>query len=191
VCAKRRREPAERDRRLEKLAIEVLTALGERNATIAATEQRAGAALQAMITDESLTVSEAVQRCAGAISHREAARLRQLAAQAQNNKPENDSARAADIDDVAHKYFRRTWSFGQLPPQDASARTPGRVRRLTGGRRRVPACQLPTGSSPCTSLSANLSTILRSYTSCLPRRRVTKQEMAAVSGVGIGSGPRV
>jgi hypothetical protein len=97
VYAKRRREPAERDRRLEKLAIEVLTALGERDATIAATEQRAGAALQAMITDESLTVSEAVQRCAGAIGHREAARLRQLAAQAQNNKPENDSTRAADI----------------------------------------------------------------------------------------------
>jgi hypothetical protein len=59
--AKRRREPAERDQRLEKLAIEVLTALGERDATtIAATEQRAGAALQAMIIDESLTVSEAV-----------------------------------------------------------------------------------------------------------------------------------
>ena len=65
-------------------AIEVLTALGERDATIiAATEQHAGAALQAMITDESLTVSEAVQRCAGAIGHREAARLRQLAAEAQ------------------------------------------------------------------------------------------------------------
>jgi hypothetical protein len=43
----RRRERAQRDRRLEKLAIEVLTALGEREATIAATEQRAGAALQA------------------------------------------------------------------------------------------------------------------------------------------------
>ena len=53
VCAKRCRERAERDRRLEKLAIEVLTALGERDATaIAATEQRAGAALQAMITDD-------------------------------------------------------------------------------------------------------------------------------------------
>jgi hypothetical protein len=76
--AKRRRERAQRDRRLEKLAIEVLTALGERDATIAATEQRAGAALQAMITEESLTVSEAVQWCAGAISHREATRLRQL-----------------------------------------------------------------------------------------------------------------
>jgi hypothetical protein len=38
-----------------------------------------------MITDESLTVSEAVQWCAGAISHREAARHRQLTAQAHNN----------------------------------------------------------------------------------------------------------
>jgi hypothetical protein len=35
----------------------VLTALGERDATIAATEQRAGAALQAMITAEHLTVA--------------------------------------------------------------------------------------------------------------------------------------
>jgi hypothetical protein len=78
--ARRRRERDQRDRRLEKLAIEVLTALGERDATIAATEQRAGAALQAMITDESLTVSEAVQWCAGAISHREATRLRHLTA---------------------------------------------------------------------------------------------------------------
>jgi hypothetical protein len=67
---------------LEKLAIEVLTALGERDATIAATEQRAAAALQAMIANESLTVSEAVQWCAGAISQREAARLRPLTAYA-------------------------------------------------------------------------------------------------------------
>jgi hypothetical protein len=28
-------------------------------------------------------------------------------------------------------------SLGQLPPQDAYARTPGRVRRLAGGRRRA------------------------------------------------------
>jgi hypothetical protein len=64
VYAKRRREPAERDRRLEELAIEVLTALGERDATtIAATEQRAGVALQAMITDESLRCR---RRCNGA-----------------------------------------------------------------------------------------------------------------------------
>ena len=74
----RRRERAHHGRRLEELAIEVLTATGEREATIAATEKRAGAALQAMITDESVTVSEAVQWCAGAISHREATRLRHL-----------------------------------------------------------------------------------------------------------------
>jgi hypothetical protein len=42
VRAKRGRERAERDRRLEKLAVEVLSAAGERDATIAATEQRAG-----------------------------------------------------------------------------------------------------------------------------------------------------
>jgi hypothetical protein len=59
VYAQFRRERAQRDRRLDKLAIEVLTAPAERDA-IAATEQRAGAALQSMITDESLTVSEAV-----------------------------------------------------------------------------------------------------------------------------------
>jgi hypothetical protein len=41
VHAKRRRERAQRDRRREKLAIDVLTPLGERDATIAATEHRA------------------------------------------------------------------------------------------------------------------------------------------------------
>jgi hypothetical protein len=97
VQAKRRHERAQRDRRLEKLAIEVLTALGERDATIAATEQRAGAALQAMITAEHLTVAEAVQWCAGAINHREAARLRQLTGQAYDSKPEDHSTTVASI----------------------------------------------------------------------------------------------
>jgi hypothetical protein len=71
VQAKRRHERAQRDRRLQKLAIEVLTALGGRDATIGATEHRAGAALQSMIIDEHLTVAEAVQWCAGAVNHRE------------------------------------------------------------------------------------------------------------------------
>jgi hypothetical protein len=94
---KRRQERLQRDRRLEKLAIEVLTALAERDATIAVTEQRASAALQAMIIDESLTVSEAVQWCAGAISHREAARLRRLTSQAQLERPEEDSDTAPNV----------------------------------------------------------------------------------------------
>jgi hypothetical protein len=45
----------------------VLTTLGERGATIAATERRVGA-LQAVINDKHLTVLETVQRCAGTIS---------------------------------------------------------------------------------------------------------------------------
>ena len=64
----RRGERAHHGRRLEKLAIEVLTATGGREATIAATEQRASAALQGMVADESLTVSEAVQWCLGAMT---------------------------------------------------------------------------------------------------------------------------
>jgi hypothetical protein len=62
---------------------------------IAATEQRAGAALQAMISDEHLTVSEAVQWCGGAISRREAARLRQLVGRAED-RPVNYSTLAAN-----------------------------------------------------------------------------------------------
>ena len=52
VQAMRRRDWAERDRRLEKLAMEVLSALDVRDGTICATEQRAAAALQAMIADD-------------------------------------------------------------------------------------------------------------------------------------------
>jgi hypothetical protein len=50
---------------------------GERDWTIAATAQHAGAALQAMITGEALSMSEAVLWCVEAISHCESARLRQ------------------------------------------------------------------------------------------------------------------
>ena len=95
VQARYRRERVERDRRLERLAVEVLTALGERDAMITATEQRAAAALQAMIIDEHLTVSEAAQWCAGALSHREASRLRRLAGPVEN-RPVNHSTLTAD-----------------------------------------------------------------------------------------------
>jgi hypothetical protein len=91
-----RRERAERDRRIEKLAVEVLTALGERDATISVTELRAGAALQAMIVDEGLTLSEAVRWCAGAINHREGTRLRQLASPTHHDKPDDHASHKAE-----------------------------------------------------------------------------------------------
>jgi hypothetical protein len=48
--------------------VEVLIALSERDTTIAATEQRAGAALLAMINDEHVTVPETAQWCARTVS---------------------------------------------------------------------------------------------------------------------------
>jgi hypothetical protein len=55
------KEHADREPLLEGLAVKVLTALGERDAMIAATEQRAAAALHAMINDEHLTVAETLR----------------------------------------------------------------------------------------------------------------------------------
>jgi hypothetical protein len=85
---------------------------------IAATEQRAGAAPQTMIIDEHLTVSEAVQWCAGAISHREVARLRQFAGRAED-RPVSQSTLAANArrDDMEGEFIDRRrlaarWSSG-------------------------------------------------------------------------------
>jgi hypothetical protein len=61
------------------VAIEVLAALGERDATIAVTEQASVRHCMPMIIGEHLTVSEAVQPCAAATIQREATRLRKLA----------------------------------------------------------------------------------------------------------------
>jgi hypothetical protein len=49
-----------RERRLEGLAVAVLTALGERDAAVRDAERRAGEALQTMTDDEGLSLREAV-----------------------------------------------------------------------------------------------------------------------------------
>jgi hypothetical protein len=73
-----RKERAEREHRLEKLAVAVLTALGERDAAVRDAECSAGAALQTMIDDEGLSVREAVELCGSSVTVREVTRLRQL-----------------------------------------------------------------------------------------------------------------
>jgi hypothetical protein len=78
VQAQRRMQRAERDRRLEGLAVQVLTAIGEREAAIAEAEQRAGQALVAMTEDEGLTLREAVDWCGDQVTVHEATRLRRL-----------------------------------------------------------------------------------------------------------------
>lgn len=78
MAQRRRRERAERDRRLEDLAVQVLTAIGERDVAVAAAEQRAGAALREMTEVEGLNLREAVAWCDERVSLREATRLRRL-----------------------------------------------------------------------------------------------------------------
>jgi hypothetical protein len=75
-----RKERADRERRLEGLAVNVLTALGERDRAVRDAERRAGEALQTMTIDEGLSLREAVAWCgSGALTVREVTRLRQLA----------------------------------------------------------------------------------------------------------------
>jgi hypothetical protein len=78
VQSKRRRERAEREKRLEDLAVRVLVAVGERDAAVADAERRAGEALREMTDGERLSVREAVEWCGDAITTREATRLRRL-----------------------------------------------------------------------------------------------------------------
>ena len=60
-------------------AVQVLTAVEERDAAVADTEHHAGAALPRMTELEDLTLREAVEWCGEAFFAREATRLRRLA----------------------------------------------------------------------------------------------------------------
>ena len=84
----RREARAQRERRLDKLTVELHVALGERDAAVAAIERRAGEALRAMTSDEGLTLREAVDWCGAGLTLREPSRLRRMAA-AGNDPQEN------------------------------------------------------------------------------------------------------
>ena len=93
--SRRRAERAEREKRLEGLAVRVLVAVRERDAAVAAAEHRAGEALRVMTEDEGLSVREAVQWCGDEVTTREATRLRHLARPAEGD----DEGQAAESDD--------------------------------------------------------------------------------------------
>jgi hypothetical protein len=76
--AARRKERADRERRLEGLAVEVLTALGERDRVVHDAERRAGEALRVMTDDEGLSVRDAADWCGGGVTVRDVTRLRRL-----------------------------------------------------------------------------------------------------------------
>ena len=84
--AARRRERADRERRLEALAVAVLTALGERDGAVKDAERRAGEALRSMGEDEGLSVRETVDWCGAGITVREVTRLRRLAGDSRDGR---------------------------------------------------------------------------------------------------------
>jgi hypothetical protein len=98
VTSKRRAALLERAKRLEDLAVQVMTAVGERDAAVAEAEKRAGNALHEMTTVQGLTLREAVEWCGDQIGVREATRLRRLT--------ENDQ------DDSAHATTAAAESWG-------------------------------------------------------------------------------
>jgi hypothetical protein len=77
--AVRRKERADRERRIEGLVVAVLTALGERDAAVLDAERHAGEALRAMIDNEGMSVREAVDWCGSGLTLREVHRLRHVA----------------------------------------------------------------------------------------------------------------
>jgi hypothetical protein len=99
AAARRRRERAAREKRLQDLVVQVLTAVGERDVAVAATEKRAGAALRQMTEVEGLTLREAVEWCGEEISVREATRLRHLTDEADDGgQPEQRDADPVDAE---------------------------------------------------------------------------------------------
>lgn len=78
AVARARKERVERCDRIAAAAVDVLTALAQRDAAIAGFEAKAGAALNHMIDTEDLSLAEAVQWLDAQVSMREATRLRRL-----------------------------------------------------------------------------------------------------------------
>jgi hypothetical protein len=60
------------------LAVEVLTALGERDGAVRDAERRAGGVLLVMTDDEGLSAREAADWCGSGVTVREVTRLRRL-----------------------------------------------------------------------------------------------------------------
>ncbi len=113
VQSKRRRERAEREKRLEALAVRVLVAVRERDASVADAERRAGQALREMTEDEGLSVREAVEWCGDEITTREATRLRRLTEGDVTGKPKVDAtnSEAAPAKELSRDTARGAGSF--------------------------------------------------------------------------------
>lgn len=76
----RRRERAARDKELQALAVEVQVTLVDGRARLREAEIAVGVTLNRMITELGVSTTEVVDWCCGAVTARDVARLRRLAA---------------------------------------------------------------------------------------------------------------
>jgi hypothetical protein len=76
----RRREQAARDKELQTLAVDVQVILVDGRAKLRDAEIAAGLTLDRMITELGVSTAEVINWCCGAVTAREVARLRRLAA---------------------------------------------------------------------------------------------------------------
>ena len=151
VTSKRRAALLKRAKRLEDLAVLVMTAVGERDAAVAEAERRAGAALREMTRVEGVTLREAVEWCGDQIGVREATRLRRLSENGQEvEEGDEDGASAVAATGVTAEGGERV----PVPRLDdaglaavAAALADPRCSRATGPRwrrcRGVSACGGP------------------------------------------------
>ena len=120
-----RKERADRERRLERLAVAVLTALGERDAAVRDAERRAGAALQTMTNDEGLSLGEAVEWCgSGSLTVREVTRLRQLAHDPPGGSADQRATRQCEVRSTG-----RSRGATSYPGKDSQSDLPGSAVR--------------------------------------------------------------
>lgn len=122
VAARQRQTRVGRERRVKGLVVQILTAMGERDAVITDTERRAGVALTQLTQVEGLTLVEAVAWCGDELSMREAIRLRRLAINTAS-RPATETA-SGSADD----------SHGETGEPDGQVGTTGRVEVVAGQR---------------------------------------------------------
>ena len=90
AMAQRQSQRLEREKRIDKVALEVVLALAERDAAVEETEARAGRGLGRLLEEEGLALREAVERCGDPLTEKEAQRLRRQA----QERPEADHTAA-------------------------------------------------------------------------------------------------
>lgn len=71
-------ERRKKEKRLSGLGVDLMTALEERDATVARLDAQAGTTLRKMTDDEGLTLREALEWCGSGLTRAEAARLRKI-----------------------------------------------------------------------------------------------------------------